>query len=153
MSKLEALRKLKEEYEVRIKKDGKAAVTEAFKELFDKFPELGSVVWLQFTPYFNDGEPCYFRVNELDFNLAKDAPEEWKSTFGEWDGANLSSYYYGESLYPSNYEEIPRLKELAKTVKSLNKDMPKDLLLYVFGDHCKVIVTKDKVEAEEYEHD
>ena len=32
----------------------------AFKELFDKHPEVKSMQWAQYTPYFNDGEPCEF---------------------------------------------------------------------------------------------
>ena len=42
-------------------------------KIFDTFPEVKSVSWTQYTPYFNDGEECtfsahidYFYVNGTD---------------------------------------------------------------------------------------
>lgn len=35
-----------------------------FKSFFERFPEVYCVCWTQYSPYFNDGEPCRFGVNE-----------------------------------------------------------------------------------------
>lgn len=44
----------------------------ACKQFFDICPEVESVFWTQFTPYFNDGEACEFSVHELHFTLVGD---------------------------------------------------------------------------------
>lgn len=150
MSKLEGLRKLKEEYQKRIREDGEKALKETFVELFDKYPELKSITWAQYTPYFNDGDTCTFSVREFDFGLADDAPEDWKEAMGEYAD---SDYHYGESIYTARHTSIPKLKELAVDVTQLGRDMPDDLLQYIFGDHCQVVVTRDGMEVLEYEHD
>lgn len=33
------------------------------KMFFDECPKIQAVVWSQYTPYFNDGDECIFRVN------------------------------------------------------------------------------------------
>lgn len=37
------------------------------KLFFDECPKVQAVVWSQYTPYFNDGDECVFRVNEPCF--------------------------------------------------------------------------------------
>lgn len=37
-----------------------------FKSFMEEHPELVRMRWCQYTPYFNDGEPCTFRVCEPD---------------------------------------------------------------------------------------
>ena len=34
--------------------------------LFDKYPAMNNFSWRQYTPYFNDGEPCEFEVHAED---------------------------------------------------------------------------------------
>jgi hypothetical protein len=41
----------------------KNAFTEMSAELFEQNPTLQSFSWTQYTPYFNDGDPCVFRCN------------------------------------------------------------------------------------------
>lgn len=33
------------------------------RAIFDKYPNLASFSWNQYTPYFNDGEPCEFSAD------------------------------------------------------------------------------------------
>ena len=35
----------------------------SFKNLFEETPKLKSFAWSQYTPYFNDGDTCYFSAN------------------------------------------------------------------------------------------
>lgn len=49
----------------------------AFLEIFKKFPDLKTFAWTQYTPYFNDGEPCYFSVNTYSIEIN-----------GNWDSGN-----------------------------------------------------------------
>jgi len=44
-------------------------VEAACKQFFDACPEVKSVFWTQYTPYFNDGEACEFSVYDKYFTL------------------------------------------------------------------------------------
>lgn len=52
--------------EEEINNTAKANFNKMVQELFIKYPELNSFSWTQYTPYFNDGEPCEFGVHEVD---------------------------------------------------------------------------------------
>jgi hypothetical protein len=34
-----------------------------FAPVFDGYPEVDSLIWGQWAPYFNDGEPCVFQIH------------------------------------------------------------------------------------------
>ena len=92
MSKLfKELMDLKKSYDDKLRQGGAEALKESFKELFEAHPRLRSVVWAQYTPYFNDGDPCYFRVGEFDVHVEGVPNEE----YGDED----HTYCHGESLY------------------------------------------------------
>jgi hypothetical protein len=64
----QALKDLTEEtkrLQKQIEERGKAALLDASKALLDQFPAVQKIYWTQYTPYFNDGEACYFRVNSV----------------------------------------------------------------------------------------
>ena len=50
-----------------INEEMREILTKESKELFGAVPGLGAVTWTQYAPYFNDGEPCIFRVNDPTF--------------------------------------------------------------------------------------
>src|SRR5580700_546590 len=70
----------------------KNAMRTAFKEFFEANPDIDQVTWLQYTPYFNDGDACVFGVRDKYFTLAKDAvdlsddghPEDEYNCYGSW---------------------------------------------------------------------
>jgi hypothetical protein len=74
---------LKKAYDEKLANEGEDALKEAFKELFDKHPRLESVTWVQYTPYFNDGDPCYFSVHDFDASISE--PEETETSEGPGD--------------------------------------------------------------------
>lgn len=45
----------------------RGALTETFRGIFEKHPELAGFTWNQYTPYFNDGDPCEFSYNDYSF--------------------------------------------------------------------------------------
>lgn len=50
-------------------------------------------------------------------------------------------------------KDYPKLKEDFDTVANMINSIDDDLMKAMFGDHVKVIVTKDEIETEEYSHD
>lgn len=108
-------------------------------------PAIVRVRWTQYTPYFNDGEPCTFRVNDVYFFLQGDPEDgEGHSTpWPEWGSEHQIKYY-------ANWDQ-----KTYEAAKQFSKDMDglENELLELFGDHCEVIVTAKGVDVEEYEHD
>jgi hypothetical protein len=45
----------------------------ACENFFECCPDVDSVFWTQYTPYFNDGESCTFSVGDIYFTLSDDA--------------------------------------------------------------------------------
>ena len=138
---LEEILALKAQYEEVVRTKGVFAIKSAVIELFDRHPILNAIYWTQYTPYFNDGDPCTFGVNDLFFR-ATGIPDPNADT--EWADA----YYYESELNASH--EIPQAS-LVTTVReeqlALAADMRalcdllwthKELALASFGDHCKV---------------
>lgn len=87
---------------------------EIIKLFFDECPNVQAVVWSQYTPYFNDGDECVFRVNEPCFITKNFDPEDLQNPYEYEDDDE-----YGTLKIPSyvaNWdEEIARdKKELAK---------------------------------------
>lgn len=58
----------------------------------------------------------------------------------------------GQLEFAENFQ-WPNLKSDFEKIKQLVSSIDDDLMLAMFGDHCKVIVTKDSIEVEEYDHD
>jgi len=144
MSKLfDELTALKEAYDTKLEEEGEDAVKELFKELFDKHPQLQSVTWRQYTPYFNDGDPCYFRVGEFETDFDgeeadEDEDEEVDETTGPLDIVT---------------EEVIDYDAINEAVGELEGLLPEDVLEYVFGDHVTITATREGFEVSEYEHD
>ena len=47
-------------------------IESACKQFFDTCPEVECVFWIQYTPYFNDGEACEFGVQDKRYVLVDD---------------------------------------------------------------------------------
>lgn len=177
MGKLfDELKALKSQYDRKLQEEGEAAVKDAFKDLFVTYPEVESVYWNQYTPYFNDGDPCYFRVHEFDVSLKTPAnlgdviaaKEKELESSSDDQAAQLQleldrlvdlqnfceeEYSYGESLYYLEKLDFPRAKEISKAVSALQRELPNDVLESVFGDHVSVTATREGFSVDEKDHD
>ena len=136
--------KMKEEFQ----KKAQAAFKEVFKEFWEQHPNVKAVVWHQYTPYFNDGEPCYFGVGELS-GLSQVSYDQWVED-GGW------AEEYGLSPYNKPTEEDNITEEEVKSAyEALNQlqKLPDDIYLDMFGDHVQIIATPSGFEVEEFSHD
>jgi len=66
------IRKIKDEMAV----ESRSVLNESFQEFFTANPEFKSVFWTQYTPHFNDGDECFFSVNEVWAKLVLDTVED-----------------------------------------------------------------------------
>lgn len=176
-----ALLEAKKDLESEIVEKGKDLFAVASKEIFEKY---GDVVqefgWNQYTPYFNDGEPCVFGAHEayvLEKGLDPEEHEDLISDarwgegtpkFSEYaDGYPLSKVLYRDpedgSLrkwsHADNPEEIPnpnydpKYGDPYNAIHDLRNLLDDNTLLELFGDHAEIRVTADGVEVEECSHD
>jgi len=153
MAKLEksfkSLNEKMEEFDKQFKKEGAALFKEICNEVFEKFPEVQSFSWAQYTPYFNDGDECVFSVNEVDtINEFNEYDyEDQKDEVSDPEAFNPWLEYEYDKKKTRSYQIVETLREFIDSA-------PEEVLRALFGDHTRVTVYRDKkAETEEYEHD
>ncbi|MGP4084148.1 hypothetical protein [Streptomyces sp. KR55] len=132
-------------------------------------PTIVEFGWRQYTPYFNDGEPCTFSVYGLwvrteDDQDVVDDDDDYEL---ELDGTHRS---LGDEPYrkvPTNengsgwkWEKGPyegpdkaRYDRCHALWHALESGAFDNVLLDTFGDHARVTVRRDGIEVEFYQHD
>jgi hypothetical protein len=130
-------------------------------------PTIVEFGWRQYTPYFNDGEPCEFSVRGLwvrtgadtdvedqyDLDVEYSHPSLGEMTGGEWvDDADrpgcrkkVGERYEGPDL--ARYERCHALDG------AVQGGAFEHVLLDAFGDHAEITVRRDGIEVEFYDHD
>lgn len=143
------------------------------KDLIEN-PAVQAIVWSQYTPYFNDGDTCKFGINEVYFvidgfeedNLL--LPYEYEEEAEIVDTSQMLDWYKlqaekenksNKEYYVNRYAELKRQAELYPDLSDNCKKMEniinsnEELMEDIFGDHCSVYITKDRIIVEAYEHD
>ena len=127
-----------------LRKEAADQVKPLLQEFMKDHPEVKGIKWAQYTPYFNDGDPCTFSVSAFGFFFEGDDLDgshydgelPWRGYEG-WDKANVCSL-----------ETHDACVALAKELGNME-----DVLETLFGDHVSVSVTPDGVSVDEYDHD
>lgn len=138
---------------------GKRELKNGFKEFFKQVPEVKTVHWVQYTPYFNDGDPCVFRVCDASFSNVEDVSrltsyeEIEDQQEGEFNIEVCGSYknhikYCGScELSEDSYNICKELNDI------LTSPEMEDVMENLFGDHVRVIATAEGFDTEDYDHD
>lgn len=136
------------ELQAEMAKQGQTLLLEMFKKMFEDVPELASMRWRQYTPYFNDGDPCVFRVGDVYFRLKDDSSNVHGDNSDYGDG-------YGDAysllrINPALGERLPRVQQAFYDATRAMQPW----FLAAFGDHAKVTLSSDlTVESVEHRHD
>jgi len=142
MKALKELAEAREVYQKKIKEAGKSAVQEAAQAVFNAHPEINRIEWTQYTPYFNDGEPCTFSVHDVCF-LGNEGNEE-------------------EVRWPEDREDVIKVTSgwgkdkkvlKAKAAEFAQLIADNEDLLETLGEGRVVISRKDGLSVEEIDHD
>jgi hypothetical protein len=139
-----------------LQKEGQDAFKAGLKEFFDEFPEVTAIQWYQYTPYFNDGDECVFRVGEPAFytggnpGAANEYDEEdYEPREGEPRTFKLGRYDWGSGLEPS-----PELRRAADELsEAIQSDEFESILLALFDNHVTVTATPNSITTTGYSHD
>jgi hypothetical protein len=139
----------KKELDSLVENEGKKILSGFFSEFFADHPDVHAIKWTQYTPYFMDGDPCVFGVNDVHLchkplsDLNRDL-NSWSEDIEDEDGEEVDhGWLSAQSDTERNFENQLQILE--------------DLCLSAFGDHAEILVTRgdDSVEFEvsEYSHD
>ena len=154
MSKIDEITKKFEEMQKEMAAQLQTAFKEMTKELFDSCPELKSVVWAQYAPYFNDGEECVFTVHCPTFTNATEITRDL--AWGEYDGDEEAIWVYGRYCYTTE-DSYQMPKEYEPMVDSFNaaiqRESMEDIMRAMFGNHVMVTLSREGAVVEEYDHD
>lgn len=120
-----------------------------FKELFlpflQKWDQVKFFRWTQYTPFYNDGDPCVFNVHDLYGYTDGDDPDASEGTVYGWSGTKYLEPQFGDKAG----EVLSDFKALTKEFGNIPKDVMQDL----FGDHAQITVTREGIDVAEYSHD
>lgn len=145
----EQIRSKQQQLEAQIKAlrdEAAALVKPRLQEFMKAHPTVKQVKWTQYTPYFNDGDTCTFRLNSVGFYFEGDDLEGSAGEFELW--GEYDSTYNKDRAALIGREAWDACKEFSKGLNSID-----DALLSLFGDHVEVTVTPDGVSVDEYEHE
>lgn len=151
--KQEEIKKLKKE----MLEASNKIFTELTKSIFEEHPKVKSFGWSQYTPYFNDGETCYFSVN-TDYIYINGEPVDESDWINETKITNYGTWnrekreYEGRTEVP-NLDYDPDLSKANDEIKEFLRNFDNDFFMSQFGDHAEITVTEEGVSVDEYEHD
>jgi len=128
--------------------------------IFDTYSEVKSVSWTQYTPYFNDGEPCEFWCNSDDFGINgySDYDDGEEGLVNIWEDGEISNYEWNRDennrITTKRYKNPgARSVKIYEAIGGFLAQLDKDDFKTMFGDHATVIVRKGEITVEEYDHD
>ena len=134
---------------------------EAMKGVFDKHPCLMGLRWTQYTPYFNDGDPCVFRNNSGSFDaefasfVKGEVPEVAPSSDESSDDED-GDWVEGAGYSPERLKNEERRLAVEDASRALDK-FDGDDLLTMFDDHQRVTISRTetgvKIISRNYYHD
>lgn len=126
-----------------LKKELKNKTKKVFREgadaIFNKYPDLVSFEFSMYTPYWNDGDACTFRVLT-----------EYPVIVVKQNGKNIT-YDLDSEYDEADSKEIENIFDSLE--KELFKHFDKDDYMEMFGDHATVTVTREKMSVTRCEHD
>ncbi|AEV86685.1 hypothetical protein ACWT_5668 [Actinoplanes sp. SE50] len=126
-------------------------------------PHMKAFGWEQYTPYFNDGEPCVFSVGSPWFLTVNDPdPDDIDDTYEygvdygdhpslgrrefDWrDRERIPGAYTGPD--EARYDRVRALSD------AISSGAFEDVLLEAFGDHAQVTVRPSGITVDSYSHD
>lgn len=223
----EALERVKKKYQ----EEAQGLFSELTDGFFRAYPEVKIIFWTQYTPHWNDGEECVFRVNEIYYSLDRNFDSksfgDAESKASEWDlvDDDEDENYYDEAEYDGEqffertakdveaeiqryenlltednpkfrsdvmyafkydfrksyytyskdsclkritelksnldkikkeYEQFPNRDEIIEAIRQVRnfiENIDRNLMKDIFGDHVKVILTKNGSRTVDYDHD
>lgn len=106
-------------------------------DAFNQCPDLGSIGWTQYTPYFNDGDTCEFGVENPIYTSVTNIEELETTNPNYIDEDDLPEGSWGYA----GYGELPHvagLGDAVQIIKRVFEEIPNSTFMDMFGDHVIV---------------
>lgn len=121
-------------------------------------PTVSEFGWRQYTPYFNDGDPCVFRPSDIWVRTTADANVEDLFELELHGHPSLGTERWnGARRQYEQVERTPEQQATAERCRALNDAVAggafNDVLLDAFGDHAEITVRRGGIKVDFYEHD
>jgi hypothetical protein len=110
------------------------------------------VLWIQYTPYFNDGDPCVFGVGDFGVVLEGVDYSQVLGSYGYEADQDLKDVYPDELTTWYGMSDDDPLKMKLKALGETSGPF-EDAYYELFGDHARVVATREKFVIDEYDHD
>lgn len=142
-----------------VKKSVSKEIMGDLKQIMIDNPLLEGIRWTQYTPHFNDGEPCVFEVNDLSVRFDESVQPRIEDHYDDnfiitGPYGEIDDEFFKEKSDIFNFKEIKTLQKATKEVELLFEKLRDSTnMAEQFGDGVQVTVTKSGVEVEDYDHD
>ena len=164
MNKIKSLKAKYDELERDLKNSTAEDLLAAFAEVFDENPSVVAVTWTQYTPHYNDGEPCTFQTL-LEYTEAEDLcrtrlprsedlnPDSWDRRAGAFPEPDDVPYAEAFDYFEESSVSKPPAKKHGKALLTFVRGLPEEILEHVLGDGVRVFVWRGGIMTQEYDHD
>lgn len=141
------LLKMKEEMKAKMK----AQFDSVVKNFFKVVPKMKAITWVQYSPYFNDGDECIFHVRSV--SVLNFVPEYF-SRYYEDDISEDNKEKIVVGDYSNFNEELLSAEELeaCKAVQNFISEN-EDLMYDLYDNHVAIRITESGTEVNDYDHD
>jgi hypothetical protein len=140
-AKIEAFKEKIETLRKELQGEMSKALTEGFGELWAKYPNLQSIGWRQYSPYFNDGDECVFSAHVDSYSLYV-------------NGKDLDGYDGDEEDEDAAPLSTAEQEEIADAAAEILEAFDNDFFQTTWGNHVKVTLRRDGTsDVDEYYHD
>ena len=128
-------------------------IEKLYKELKAAFNEgVVGIMWEQYTPSWNDGEPCEFSVRDPKVTTNEVVAQAWlDGTEPDMEVAYPDDDYEYDEYEYEQWSTHPDGKHVNDIVIPVDHAKYEDALRSKFGNNIKVIVTPDRVVTEDYD--
>jgi len=122
----------------------KGELVKIFKPIFESIPELETISWTQYTPYFNDGDDCIFTIHsDIPYLNGRDDYGDYIYSENDLESEDDLGSDISDKLTKDDFERVSKL------IRSL----PEKLIEISFGEGLAVIYKNGSYTTLEYEHD
>lgn len=140
---IEKFKAKQEKYNQILAKDCRKILHPYIKDFMGKNPEITGIRWEQFTPYFNDGEPCVFRIYEIFYttkDLTKFTQEQLFESVWELDEGEEVIWY---ETYSDEYKALlPETKASLRSLRDLFEGKLEEIVKLGYGDGADVLIRR-----------
>lgn len=154
--KIKAVEELQDQISECIEDD----LIQEFSEILALDKRVEAVGWVQYAPYFNDGDPCIFNVHGPCLRLGGGAPL-WADCQVHSDDQEYDDYQEDGDWIELQYHSSPRVKELnpevierlTTVVGIISNDSIRTVLEDMGEGRYYLLRGSDELICDEYSHD